>query len=90
MSHRAVRPLQADFRVSDLLHYSAVCGCGLDTVPVQGRLGNAEEDAAQTRAIAATLLDMHAIAFRCAQIDRLYCAVAIVLNVSRLLEPAAR
>lgn len=64
---------QGAFRVSDLLHWSAVCGCGLDTVPVPGpsaadtaRGGEADgaADAATVSAMAALLLDLAATAYR--------------------------
>ena len=44
------------YRVHDLLSYSAVCGLGLDTVPVPGDVTEAK--------LAALLLDVAALAFR--------------------------
>ncbi|EFN57834.1 hypothetical protein CHLNCDRAFT_143265 [Chlorella variabilis] len=52
--------------VGSLLHYSAVCGCGLDTVPVPGATQGqpAQERQALLGATAALLLDVSALAFR--------------------------
>lgn len=51
--------------MADLLHYSSVCGCGLDTVPVQGYVRDAEEDRDTEKKIAGVIMDMAALAFRC-------------------------
>ncbi len=53
--------------VSTLLQCSAVCGCGLDTVPVPGPNGDAAHDAQLQQRIAAVLMDVCALAFRCAE-----------------------
>jgi uncharacterized protein (UPF0210 family) len=50
--------------ISQLLQYSAVCGCGLDTVPVPGPTGEAAADAATTSSIAALLCDVNTLAYR--------------------------
>ena len=42
--------------MGDLLKFSAVCGCGLDTVPISGE--------ADPKALGALLLDVAALAFR--------------------------
>ena len=52
----AARAAQGTFTVQDLLMYSAVCGTGLDTVPLPG-----DATAGQ---IAAVLLDVAALALR--------------------------
>lgn len=52
----AARAAQGTYTVQDLLMYSAVCGAGLDTVPLPG-------DASQDQ-IAALLLDVSALALR--------------------------
>ncbi len=41
-----------------------VCGCGLDTVPVPGRAGEAASDAALRAALAGLLLDVRTLAAR--------------------------
>lgn len=52
--------------VASLLHYSAVCGCGLDTVPVPGATSAQPEGErrALLGATAALLLDVAALAHR--------------------------
>lgn len=52
--------------VASLLHLSAVCGCGLDTVPVPGATAAQPpgERAALLDATAALLLDVAALALR--------------------------
>ncbi|KAK9830204.1 hypothetical protein WJX72_010288 [[Myrmecia] bisecta] len=56
---------QGAFRISDLLQYSAVCGCGLDTVPVPGlQPGNFAANQQLVSHITALLLDVTALAFR--------------------------
>ena len=52
--------------IASLLHWSAVCGCGLDTVPVPGlHAGQSPaEQAALLDATAACLLDVAALALR--------------------------
>jgi uncharacterized protein (UPF0210 family) len=55
----ALRALEGGFSVNDLLLYSAVCGTGLDTVPLPG---DATEDE-----LAGILLDVAALAFRLAK-----------------------
>ncbi len=52
----AVRSREALFTVNDLLLYSAVCGTGLDTVPLPGDVGEEE--------LAGILLDVAALAQR--------------------------
>jgi uncharacterized protein len=52
----AARSLERTFSVNDLLLYSAVCGTGLDTVPLPGDTGEDE--------LAGILLDVAALAFR--------------------------
>jgi uncharacterized protein (UPF0210 family) len=52
----ADRSRQGLFTVNDLLLYSAVCGTGLDTVPLPGNVSEAE--------LAGILLDVAALAFR--------------------------
>jgi uncharacterized protein (UPF0210 family) len=52
----AARSRENLFTVNDLLLYSAVCGTGLDTVPLPGEVGEAE--------LAGILLDMAALALR--------------------------
>ncbi len=55
-SHLATRAAQGTFGVHDLLMYSAVCGTGLDTVPLPGDSSPAQ--------IEALLLDIAALALR--------------------------
>lgn len=55
-SHLAARAAQGTFGVHDLLMYSAVCGTGLDTVPLPGDSSPAQ--------IEALLLDIAALALR--------------------------
>jgi uncharacterized protein (UPF0210 family) len=50
--------------ISRLLQYSAVCGCGLDTVPVAGPCGDAAADDATAASIAALLCDVNTLAYR--------------------------
>ena len=52
--------------IQTLLHYSAVCGCGLDTVPVPCATADlpAAEREALLGATAATVLDTAALAYR--------------------------
>jgi uncharacterized protein (UPF0210 family) len=52
----AARSREGMFTVNDLLLYSAVCGTGLDTVPLPGEIGEQE--------IAGILLDVAALALR--------------------------
>lgn len=52
----AARATEGRYRIHDLLAYSAVCGLGLDTVPVPGDVPPAK--------LAALLLDVAALAFR--------------------------
>ena len=52
----AARASESGYRIHDLLAYSAVCGLGLDTVPVAG-------DISQHK-LAALILDVAALAFR--------------------------
>eukprot|EP00210_Caulerpa_lentillifera_P004350 g4148.t1 len=47
--------------VSDLLHYSTVCACGLDCVPVAGYSGDSVKDQYIETRIAAHLMDLHSI-----------------------------
>jgi hypothetical protein len=61
--------------ISQLLQYSAVCGCGLDTVPVPGPSGDAAADADTTASIAALLCDVNALAYRCA--DDMFCGSGV-------------
>ncbi|KAL4860099.1 hypothetical protein ACK3TF_000310 [Chlorella vulgaris] len=55
--------------VGSLLHYSAVCGCGLDTVPVPGTFPqqSAEQRRELLHGTAALLCDVAALAFRLAK-----------------------
>ncbi|MFM8319708.1 MAG: DUF711 family protein [Chloroflexota bacterium] len=53
LAHRAA---EASLSVKDLLMFSAVCGAGLDTIPLPGAVGQAE--------LAALLLDLAALAQR--------------------------
>lgn len=55
-SHLATRAAQGTFGIHDLLMYSAVCGTGLDTVPLPGDSSPAQ--------IEALLLDIAALALR--------------------------
>ncbi|KAF6262319.1 hypothetical protein COO60DRAFT_647935 [Scenedesmus sp. NREL 46B-D3] len=50
--------------ISQLLQYSAVCGCGLDTVPVPGPTGDEAADAVTTASMAALLCDVNTLAHR--------------------------
>jgi uncharacterized protein (UPF0210 family) len=53
--------------ISQLLQYSAVCGCGLDTVPVPGPAvaPSGDADDATTAAIAGLVSDVNSLAHRC-------------------------
>lgn len=55
-SRLALRAAEGTLQVSDLLVYSAVCGTGLDTIPLPG---NIEQDK-----LASALMDMSALALR--------------------------
>ncbi|CAE8641591.1 unnamed protein product [Polarella glacialis] len=52
----ARRAVEQGYRIHDLLMYSAVCGLGLDTVPIPGNV--------EQQKVAALLLDVAALAFR--------------------------
>ncbi len=52
----AARAAEGTFTVQDLLMYSAVCGTGLDTVPLPGNVSTGQ--------VAAVLLDVSALALR--------------------------
>ena len=52
----AERATQNTYRIHDLLAYSAVCGLGLDTVPIAGDTPSPK--------LAALLLDVAALAFK--------------------------
>jgi uncharacterized protein len=52
--------------MQSLLQYSAVCGCGLDTVPIPGLAPDTsiEERESLIAAVASTIFDTAALAFR--------------------------
>ena len=56
LAQRAAEVGGSTYRVPDLLSYSAVCGLGLDTVPIPGNVPKAK--------LQALLLDVAALAFR--------------------------
>ncbi|CAD7705434.1 unnamed protein product [Ostreobium quekettii] len=55
---------EGHLRIADLLQYSCFCGCGLDTVPIQGYTGDPVEDRTVEQKIAGIIMDLTALAFR--------------------------